>query len=113
MTDPEKVQVTRWRCTHCRRSWATRRDADNHAARCWYDPANRACKTCEHFKSGRLRTPDNELLSADACRVGVPMPMTTTFGRERQTLHIDCDLHRLRASYAHPDVIDTLADAAP
>lgn len=47
---PERIQVTRWRCPHCGRSRANRADAARHMARCWYNPAARACKTCAHYE---------------------------------------------------------------
>lgn len=113
MTEPEKVLATRWRCAHCRRSWSNRGTARQHAARCWYDPANRACMTCEHFRSGRILTSADELVSADICRVGLPMPVTgNRFGDERQTLRIGCESHRVKSRHVNPDVIDALNGAA-
>ena len=41
----EPFTVTRYRCPHCRRTWATRARAEVHIAKCWY---NHGCKTCRH-----------------------------------------------------------------
>lgn len=66
MSAAEAIVVTRWRCPHCRRSWASKTRANEHTATCWLDPANRACKTCrrhhrDHYYMG------------DHCGVGVDM----------------------------------------
>jgi hypothetical protein len=45
-TEPDRIIVTRWRCPHCRRSWAGKAPAAAHIARCWLNPDNRSCKTC-------------------------------------------------------------------
>ncbi len=107
-----KVQMTRWRCEHCRRSWSNPRTAREHAARCWYDPANRGCKTCSHFLRGFSET-DVGLVEADSCAVEVPLPVIATMGQVRETLAVHCDSHRVKDSYLHPDVLDTLADSEP
>jgi hypothetical protein len=54
MTDPlpTPVVVTRHQCPHCRRTWAKRAAATAHLARCWKNPAARACKTCAHYDLG-------------------------------------------------------------
>lgn len=52
MSDPEKIQVTRYRCPHCRKSWSAKRATLEHMGRCWLDPQNRSCRTCDHFRPG-------------------------------------------------------------
>lgn len=47
--EPIQVQITRYRCPSCNRLCSNRSRAREHMARCWWDPANRACKTCVHF----------------------------------------------------------------
>lgn len=46
---PILVVVTRHQCPHCRRTHSKRAAAIAHIARCWQNPAARACKTCVHF----------------------------------------------------------------
>jgi hypothetical protein len=43
------INVTRHQCPYCRRAWSNKKAAERHVARCWYNPAVRACKTCSHF----------------------------------------------------------------
>jgi hypothetical protein len=47
---PEPVMVKRWRCPFCRRTHSSRARAALHIARCWLNPAARACKTCQHYE---------------------------------------------------------------
>ncbi|MFJ8555287.1 hypothetical protein [Streptomyces sp. NPDC093676] len=48
---PLPVVVTRHQCPHCRRYTRARRDrVKQHMARCWQNPAARACKTCVHYE---------------------------------------------------------------
>ena len=93
MTEPEKVVMTRWRCTHCGRSWSSRATARQHAGRCWSDPANRACRTCNHF--GRSSN------GAEACGVGLDLPVIETVrGGLRPVLATHCESHVVREPYA-------------
>lgn len=46
---PIPVVVTRHQCPHCRRTHSKKAAAAAHIARCWHNPAARACKTCVHF----------------------------------------------------------------
>ena len=48
--EPIVVKVTRYRCPFCSRSWSQRKRAADHVARCWRNPAVRACKTCVYFQ---------------------------------------------------------------
>lgn len=97
--------MPRWRCTHCHRSWASRSAATAHAGRCWYDPANRSCKTCVYFTPYRIER-------ADGCAVEVPFPVIERSGRPVETLAVHCDSHRVSDAYVNPDVLDTLDAAA-
>lgn len=47
---PEPVMVRRFRCPHCGHSRAKEASAKAHMARCWQNPAVRACKSCRHFE---------------------------------------------------------------
>lgn len=40
--------VTRFACSVCHRSWASKRRAAQHVDHCPHDPASRACATCRH-----------------------------------------------------------------
>lgn len=55
------VVVTRHRCDHCRRGFASKSYAAAHEARCVHNPANRTCATCVHF----TRTPCCDTSSDD------------------------------------------------
>lgn len=48
---PVAVIVRRFRCPFCNRSRAAKKTVQDHIARCWLNPATRACKTCAHFTS--------------------------------------------------------------
>jgi hypothetical protein len=43
---PVPVMVRRWRCPFCRQSRSAKKAAAAHVARCWRNPAARACFTC-------------------------------------------------------------------
>lgn len=49
-TEPIPVMVRRFECPHCARRRASKAATRQHMARCWYDPANKTCKTCTHFE---------------------------------------------------------------
>ena len=68
----EAIRVTRWRCPSCRKSWSSKATAEEHAVRCWLDPANRACKTCKHHHPGDHWTWE-EPPAPECCVVGVDM----------------------------------------
>lgn len=42
----ERITQTRWRCPHCRKSWASKSRAATHE--CWHDPELRSCPSCVH-----------------------------------------------------------------
>jgi hypothetical protein len=44
-------EVIKFRCDHCQREYASRRNAELHELKCFYVDANRACVTCAHFKA--------------------------------------------------------------
>lgn len=85
MTEPEKVMMPRWRCTFCRRSWASRRSANAHAARCWFDPANRGCGTCVNH--------ERNLSGVEHCKAGEQLPVIERFDRVIPVLAINCSSH--------------------
>lgn len=47
--EPIRYVVTRYRCPFCPRGHSSRTRAVDHIGRCWYNPANRTCKTCRSF----------------------------------------------------------------
>lgn len=49
-TDLIAFTTTRYRCPHCRRSYAQKASASSHLDRCWKSPAVRTCKTCTHYE---------------------------------------------------------------
>lgn len=46
---PIPVVVTRHQCPFCRRTRAHKAAAVAHIGRCWFNPAVRSCKTCQHL----------------------------------------------------------------
>jgi len=48
----EAFATTRYRCDHCRKSYARKGACATHEGWCHHNPANRACTTCKHFKPG-------------------------------------------------------------
>jgi len=46
---PVPVTVQRFQCPFCKRRRSAKKAVTDHIARCWLNPAARACKTCEHF----------------------------------------------------------------
>lgn len=47
---PIPVLVRRYKCPHCSRSRAKKSATIAHIARCWDNPANRACRTCANYE---------------------------------------------------------------
>lgn len=50
LLEPIPFQVTRFRCTTCPRTSSSRTRTREHMGRCWFNPANRGCMTCIHFR---------------------------------------------------------------
>lgn len=46
MSEPIKVQVTRYQCPHCGWKNSRRKKTVEHIARCWVDPAKKTCRSC-------------------------------------------------------------------
>jgi hypothetical protein len=46
---PVAIRVTRYACPLCHRSHSKKAACTAHIARCWLNPAARACKTCVHY----------------------------------------------------------------
>lgn len=58
---PIVCTTTRYRCPWCTRFSRSKRAAVvAHMARCWRNPAVRACKTCAFFQPGRVGVMDDE-----------------------------------------------------
>ena len=92
MTEPEPFQTTRYRCTWCRRSWAAKRTCTEHIARCWFNPANRSCKTCEHFEPAYHGDPFTEGSTPEKCHAGVDLMRDVELGTlyDRPLLPLHC-----------------------
>jgi hypothetical protein len=41
--------IRKYCCDYCDRDYATNAGAKRHEAKCYYDPANKACATCAHL----------------------------------------------------------------
>jgi hypothetical protein len=48
MSEPIPYTTTRYRCPHCRKSWAHKATATKHLPLCFSDPERHTCKTCVH-----------------------------------------------------------------
>lgn len=47
MIEPIRRVMVRWQCPHCLCTRSKRRTMREHVARCWHNPAARACTTCD------------------------------------------------------------------
>lgn len=84
---PIVLQVVRYRCPFCTRARAKKTAATEHIARCWNNPAAKACKTCIHYEPGE-----------DGLYPGHP-GFPETCGVERDLtrgLHTNCDSHQIK-----------------
>jgi hypothetical protein len=63
---PVPVMVRRFECPFCRHRRSAMKAAAAHIARCWLNPAVKACKTCAHFT--------DEPGSGEYCEAGRPCP---------------------------------------
>jgi hypothetical protein len=43
------VPITRWKCEHCKKHFATERYTTLHERKCFFSRDNKACPTCIHF----------------------------------------------------------------
>lgn len=67
---PIQITVTRYVCPFCRRGRSTGKAAVAHIARCWRNPAARACKTCKHYDAGVLAGYEDPPMPEE-CEAGV------------------------------------------
>lgn len=58
MADLIAYTTTRYRCPHCRKSYAAKGTAERHLVRCWRNPERRACLTCKHRDHGEYGEPE-------------------------------------------------------
>ena len=49
MNEPIRVLAPRYRCPFCAHSRANKQASREHIARCWQNPATRACTTCANW----------------------------------------------------------------
>ncbi|MFF8482393.1 hypothetical protein [Streptomyces antibioticus] len=81
MTSAIRLKVVRYQCPHCSRTHSKKAAAEQHIARCWQNPAARACKTCVHF------SPESE----GPYPQHPPIPEECWAGRKLLSgLHTDC-----------------------
>lgn len=74
--EPEKIRVTRYRCTHCGRSHSTRARALDHIGRCWSNPGVRACRTCVHHVVDTSE-PDVGYVSPERCAASAEIDLSS------------------------------------
>ncbi len=92
--EPERIQVTRWRCPHCGRSRSSRSATVAHMARCWHNPGARSCKTCEFFEFDYDEPHVGYVGKGDVCGKNVELPVDV---RGRTTLAVGCPQWKLAA----------------
>lgn len=76
MTDtliPVPFTVTRYRCPLCSRTRSSKKAIAEHIARCWFNPAARSCKTCEHYDAGYDADINAHPSSPETCHVGISL----------------------------------------
>jgi hypothetical protein len=66
MGQPIRLEVVRWKCPGCRKSYSDRSRTVAHVANCWQLPENRGCKTCGHADG-----PNSDYV--DYCGAGVDL----------------------------------------
>ena len=74
-SEVEVFTQRRYRCPHCRRSWASKARATTHVAECPHSPATRACATCEHLDEPCCSTPNDSCgcHGLFRCLKGIPL----------------------------------------
>lgn len=95
ITEPVKVQVTRWRCPFCGRSHSGRGRAREHMARCWFNPAARSCKTCVQFQPAIddcPGTPGCGCGNDEFCRAGLSVEVPSENRPDKTTFPVNCPL---------------------
>lgn len=75
MADEEIVEflAKRFRCTWCKKSWGAKPGVEKHLLVCWYRPANRGCKTCQHFVPAEPYYSRDEPGGPEYCGVGISL----------------------------------------
>jgi DnaJ-class molecular chaperone len=66
MSEPIRLEVVRWKCPACSKSFYNRLAAVRHMERCWRRPENRGCRTCGHADG-----PNSDFVTD--CSVGVDL----------------------------------------
>ena len=62
--------AARYRCSECRKSWASKQRANAHALNCAKDPALRGCGSCVHDVRGEPASYDEPGVEPH-CEIGV------------------------------------------
>jgi transcription elongation factor Elf1 len=55
--EPIPTMVKRYKCPHCNLHLSVKKKAVEHVARCWLDPAKRACRTCKFHRRAYYSAP--------------------------------------------------------
>jgi hypothetical protein len=69
---PREITVTRWVCPFCHRGRSKRAATEAHIARCWRNPAAKACTTCVNFIREDCE-PDVGYPGGEYCAAGVDL----------------------------------------
>lgn len=67
---PIPVVVTRHQCPFCRITRAKKAAMAAHIARCWHNPAAKACKTCRHYEPPQSGPYDEDPGWPEGCGAG-------------------------------------------
>ena len=89
MAEPIPFTVTRYRCPTCTRTGSSKTRIASHMTRCWNDPANRSCKTCEHFEPASFMD--------EWCAIGQELPIIERSYGQATMPRLHCELWAARS----------------
>jgi len=90
VTEPKLVMVKRYECPTCSYRRSAKKSVADHMARCWENPANKACRTCRHFQPSVFGPPIDGPSVEERCGRGLLFELSEITGNQK--LHTDCEL---------------------
>lgn len=91
MAEPIPFTVTRYRCPSCSRTGSSKTRIADHMTRCWRDPANRGCKTCDAFMPFQPAGCDGPE-EPEHCLQGLALPVVERDWGETTMPMLHCEL---------------------
>ncbi len=91
-------EVRAFVCDFCPRKarWSTRSIANRHEAKCFYNPARRACVTCAYFSMEDTSIDSDHDSKSPCCGLDL-LPVPATADRPERALNFDCEHWEARA----------------